>query len=195
MLCLIEVSKKHDGPTGQILLSTVAGRGEDTKQTHNNQPNKQLDAYLGRVSLKCRGDRAAVALAAAHALRGHFVCVFTWLIVVHDVIFCYIYRNQLKPSHVTRNGIGQPPACAYLVSTPCSSGDGGPPWWRGPGHHTPKQKMGLSKKIKISNTEFDVQMERRFVIFSATKDQSKSHVKMNQLFLNLLLHALCRLTV
>ena len=117
-----------------------------------------------------------MALAAAHALRGHFVCVFTWLIVVHDVIFCYIYRNQLKPSHVTRNGIGQPPACAYLVSTPCSSGDGGPPWWRGPGHHTPKQKMGLSKKIKIKNTEFDVQMERRFVIFSATKDQSKSEV-------------------
>ena len=125
---------KHDGPTGQILLSTVAGRGEDAKQTHNNQPSKQLDTYLGRVSLKYRGDRAAAALAAAHALRGHFVCVFTWLIVVlHDVIFCCINRNQLKLSRVNRNGIGQPPACAYLVSTPCISGDGGPPWWRGPG--------------------------------------------------------------
>ena len=38
--------------------------------------------------------------------------------------------------------------------------------------HSPKPKMGLSKKIKISNTEFDVQTERRFVIFPATKDQS-----------------------
>ena len=51
-------------------------------------------------------------------------------------------------------------------------------WWstmvEGSGHHTPKPKMGLSKKIKISNTEFNIQTERRFVIFSATKDQSKS---------------------
>ena len=140
MLCSIKVSKKHDGPTGQILLSTAAGRGEDTRQTHNNQPNKQLNTYLGRVSLKCRGDLAAVALAAAHSLRGHFVCVFKWLIVVHDVIFCCINRNQLKLSHTNRNGIGQPPACAYLVSTPCSSGDGGPPWWRGPGITLPSRK-------------------------------------------------------
>ena len=66
MLCSIKVSKKHYGPTGQILLSSAAGGGEDTKQIHNNQPNKQLNAYLGRVSLKCRGGRAAVALAAAH---------------------------------------------------------------------------------------------------------------------------------
>ena len=58
LLCSIKVSKKHDGPTGQILLSTAAGRGEDTRQTHNNQPNKQLNTCLGRVSLKCRGDLA-----------------------------------------------------------------------------------------------------------------------------------------
>ena len=45
----IKVSKKYDGPTGQILLSTVAGRGVDTMQTHNNQPNKQLNTCLGRV--------------------------------------------------------------------------------------------------------------------------------------------------
>ena len=31
----------------------------------------------------------------------------------------------------------------------------------GSGHHTPKPEMGLSKKTKISNTDFDVQTERR----------------------------------
>ena len=119
-LCSIKVSKNHDGPTGQILLSTAAGRGEDTRQTHNNQPNKQLNTCLGHVSLECRGDRAAVALAAAHSLRGHFVCVFMWLIVVHDAVFCCINRNQLKLSHVNHNSVSQPPACACLVSTPFS---------------------------------------------------------------------------
>ena len=44
----------------------------------------------------------------------------------------------------------------------------------GSGHHTPEPKMVLNKKIKISNTEFDVQTERRFVILWPTKDQNKS---------------------
>ena len=44
----------------------------------------------------------------------------------------------------------------------------------GSGHHTPKPKMGLNEKIKISNTEIDALTERRFVILWPTKDQSKS---------------------
>ena len=140
MLCSIEVSKKHDGPTGQILLSTAAGWGGDTKQTHNNQPNKQLDTHLGRISLECWRDWAAVALTATHAIRGHFVCGFTWLIVVHDIISCCTCRNQVKLSHMKRNGIGRRSECAHLVSTPCGSGDDGPPWWRGPGITLPSRK-------------------------------------------------------
>ena len=50
----------------------------------------------------------------------HFVCVFTWLIVMNRIFSCCTCPMKLKLSHVKRIGIGQPRMCLLFGLLLCS---------------------------------------------------------------------------
>ena len=55
---------------------------------------------------------AAVALSQSHVLSAaHFVCFFTWLIVMNCAFSCCTIPMKLKLSHMKRIGIVQPRTC------------------------------------------------------------------------------------
>ena len=91
----------------EIFYSTAADRGTDTKQKYNNQPNNRFNVHLGRVSLQCWVDWAAVARLAAHLVRGPFLRLSTQ-VDCHELHFSP--KNspmKLQVSHVIGNSVGQ----------------------------------------------------------------------------------------
>ena len=86
------------------------GEKMQNENTTINQYNVSID-ILG-AALSDAGEIGLLWLSQHHILSAaHFVCVFTWLIVMNCAFSCCTMPIKLKLSHMKRIGIGQPRTC------------------------------------------------------------------------------------